>query len=78
MPDVRNLVLSQAMKELQAATDSAELNIRMIDSRNGQEVINQTNWTVCAQSPSAGGTISPKTKRVNLYVKRFNQRSCWS
>ncbi|WP_370332364.1 PASTA domain-containing protein [Mycolicibacterium hippocampi] len=78
MPNVRNMVLQQALKSLDEATNSAELNLLLIDSRNGQQVINQTNWLVCAQSPSAGGNISQRTKRVNLYVKRFNQTSCFS
>ncbi|MDZ4269336.1 MAG: PASTA domain-containing protein [Mycobacterium sp.] len=76
MPNVRNMVLSQAVKAVREVTGSAEIDLRMIDLKNGQEVINQSNWAVCSQSPSAGGQISQKTMRVVLYVKRFNQRTC--
>lgn len=78
MPDVRNMVLSQATKAIREVTGPAELDFRLVDSRNGQDVFNQSNWTVCFQSPSADGEISQTTMRVYLYVKRFNQSSCWS
>ena len=77
MPDVKELVLQKAVKAVEDATGGAELDMRLIDTRNGQEVMNQTNWTVCQQNPRAGKAISQKTKRVYLYVKRFNQKSCW-
>ncbi|WP_159232305.1 hypothetical protein [Mycolicibacterium vanbaalenii] len=76
MPNVRNMVLSQAMKAIRDVTGPAELNLSVLDRKNGQAVINQSNWEVCAQGPSAGNQISQKTKRVILYVKRFNQRTC--
>lgn len=76
MPDVRNMVLQQAIKEVRETTGGAELDLRTVDLKNGQEVINETNWEVCFQSPAAGKTISQKSKRVNLYVKRFNQQGC--
>lgn len=76
MPNVRNMVLKQALEAIGEVTGSAELKLRIKDPRNGQEVHNETNWAVCAQSPRAGSKISQKTKRVNLYVKRFNHRGC--
>lgn len=76
MPDVRAMVLQQAVNAVFDATGPAELDLRFVDSRAGQQVINQTNWSVCAQSPGAGGTISQTSRRVILYVKRFNQRYC--
>ena len=76
MPNVRNLVLSQAVKAVRDVTGQAEIDLRMVDRKNGQAVINQSNWEVCAQSPAAGRAISQSTKRVFLYVKRFNQRTC--
>lgn len=76
MPDVRNLVLQQAVNAVREVTGPAELDLRLIDRRNGQDVLNLTNWQVCSQSPGAGREISQKTKRVILYVKRFNQRGC--
>lgn len=78
MPDVRGSVLQRAVSAVEQATSSAELDLRLIDSRNGQEVINKSNWVVCYERPAAGSKISQKTKRVYLYVKRFNQESCWS
>lgn len=78
MPNVTDLVLSKAVKAVEEVTGSAELNLRVIDRRNGQDVHNQTNWEVCYQTPRPGQPISQKSKRVALYVKRFNQKSCWS
>jgi len=78
MPEVRNMVLQQAIKEIREVTGSAQLDLSVEDRRNGQEVHNQTNWLVCAQSPRAGGVISQKSKRVLLLVKRFNQQRCTS
>ncbi|MGB0971842.1 MAG: hypothetical protein ACPGVG_12910 [Mycobacterium sp.] len=77
MPDVRGDVLKRAMNTVQEVTP-AKLDIRLIDRRNGQDVHNQTNWSVCSQSPGPGRAINQKTKRVYLYVKRFKQKSCWS
>lgn len=76
MPNVRNMVLSQAVKSVRDVTGSAEIDLRTIDLKNGQDVINQSNWAVCSQSPGPGRQISQKTMRVVLYVKRFNQTSC--
>lgn len=78
MPDVTSMVLKRAVNEVSEATGSAELDLRLIDNRNGQDIVNQANWSVCAQNPAAGKAISQKTKRVILYVKRFNQQRCWS
>ena len=78
MPNVKNMVLKQALKAVREVTGPAELNLRLVDARNGQDVHNETNWQVCFQSPAAGKVISQKSKRVALYVKRFNQRSCWT
>lgn len=78
MPDVRNMVLAKAVKEVRKVTGSAELDLRIFDRRNGQDVHNQTNWVVCHQAPPSGEPISQKNKKVFLYVKRFNQKSCWS
>lgn len=90
MPDVQKMVLRVAVKEVQEVTGSAEysecatpcpqqgLNFRFLDTRSGQDVHNLATWMVCYQSPLPGKGISQKTKRVVLYVKRFNQQSCWS
>lgn len=76
MPNVRNMVLQQAVKAIREVTGPAELDLRVLDKRNGQQVMNQTNWEVCAQGPSAGNEISQKSRRIVLYVKRFNQKTC--
>ena len=78
MPNVKDMVLKQALKAVHEVTGAAELNLRLFDMRNSQEVLNETNWVVCAQSPAAGKEISQKTKRVALYLRRFNQRTCWT
>ncbi|MGD9622804.1 MAG: hypothetical protein AB7G47_21910 [Mycolicibacterium sp.] len=78
MPNVRDMLLSQAVKAVGEATGSAALDIRFVDYVNGQEVHNENYWLVCAQNPAADKPISQKTKRVVFYVKRFNQKGCWS
>ncbi len=80
MPNVKDMVLQRAVKAVREAAGPAELNLNLEDARNGQTVHNQTNWVVCYQTPRAGKTIPPKTGEVYvyLYVKRFNQSSCWS
>ncbi len=75
MPNVRNMVLKQAIEAVQEATGPG-LKLRIVDRKNGQEVHNETNWEVCAHAPRPGQTISQKTKRVTLLVKRFNHRGC--
>ncbi len=77
MPNVRGEILSKAVKTVRETTGVQGLNFRFIDRRNGQDVHNQTNWVVCYQVPLVGKKISQKSKRVSLYVKRFNQKSCW-
>jgi hypothetical protein len=76
MPELRTMVLQRAVRTLHAATGNAELDLRFINRKDVREVINQQNWEVCAQSPGAGRTISQKTKRVILYVKRPGSRGC--
>lgn len=76
MPNVRNMVLSQALKAVREVTGPAELDLRVRDLRNGQAVINESNWAVCSQGPAAGNQISQTKKTVILNVRRFNQRSC--
>ncbi|WNG88945.1 hypothetical protein C6A87_006990 [Mycobacterium sp. ITM-2016-00317] len=76
MPEVRTMVLQRAVRTLHAATSNAELDLRFVNRKDVREVINQQNWEVCAQSPSAGRAISQKTMRVILYVKRPGSRGC--
>lgn len=76
MPNVRGMVLSQALKAVRGAAGGAELNFNVVDLKNGQDVHNETNWQVCSQSPREGRAISQKTKKVSLAVKRFNHKGC--
>ena len=76
MPNVRGEILKRAIKTVQETTGVPGLKLKFVDLKNGQDVHNKTNWVVCWQSPRAGKLISQKSKRVNLYVKRFNQKSC--
>ncbi|MGB0876728.1 MAG: hypothetical protein ACPGXI_06655 [Mycobacterium sp.] len=76
MPNVRQTVLKAAIKAVKEVAGPAELKLRIVDLKNGQDVMNESNWLVCAQFPRPGETISQKTKRVSLYVKRFNQKRC--
>ena len=77
MPNVVGMVLKGAVKDIQEVTGPVELDLKLIDRRNGQDVHNKANWVVCSQRPYADKPISQKSKRVILYVKRFNQKSCW-
>ncbi|MCG7580095.1 hypothetical protein [Mycolicibacterium sp. OfavD-34-C] len=76
MPNVRGEILQRAIKSVQDVAGDVELDLRILNRLNAQEVINYTNWEVCAHGPSAGSEISKKTKRVNLYVRRPNTRGC--
>lgn len=76
MPDVRGAILSRAVKDVSAIAAPTELDFRFQDSKGVREVINLSNWTVCATSPSRGSRINPKTKRVIMAVKRSNDPTC--
>lgn len=76
MPDVRQMILQQAVDEVADIAAPTELNFVFQDTKGPREVINLTNWTVCATAPSRGSRISPKTKRVIFAVKRAADDSC--
>ncbi|MGE2836593.1 hypothetical protein [Mycobacterium sp. SMC-4] len=76
MPDVRGLILQRAVKDVAAVAAPVELDFRFQDSKGVREVINLSNWTVCATSPSRGSRINPKTKRVIMAVKRAADDTC--
>ncbi|GJF14900.1 hypothetical protein NGTWS1803_28610 [Mycolicibacterium cyprinidarum] len=78
MPNVKGMVLQKAMQAVSQVAAPTELKFKMLDNRNVQDILNYTNWSVCYTWPVAGKPISQKTKAVSLYVKRFNQKSCWS
>lgn len=76
MPDVRQMILQRAVDTVAAVAAPAELDYYFQDTKGPREVINLTNWTVCATSPSRGGRINPKTKRVIFAVKRAADDTC--
>lgn len=76
MPDVKDMVLQQAVNAIYDVTGPADLEFDVIDEKNGQDVINQTNWTVCDQYPRAGLELA-QGSTVTFYVKRFNQQNCF-
>ena len=75
MPDVRGEVLANAVKDVQAVTGDVELDLRFLPRSVNQEVLNLTNWAVCATSPTRGADISQKSRRVLFSVRRLNE-SC--
>ncbi|MBX7435255.1 hypothetical protein JDV09_24605 [Mycobacterium sp. Y57] len=76
MPDVRTETLSRAINSVLDVTGDVDLDLRILNRKNTQQVINYTNWEVCAQSPRGGSEISQKTMRVILAVRRPGTRGC--
>lgn len=77
MPDVKGMVLANAIDEVLTVTGGAELNIVTDDTKGTREQINMTYWVVCWQSPKAGVAISQKSKYVGLGVKRLSDENCY-
>ena len=61
MPDVRGMNLAAAEKAFAEATEGSGVALTPVNLSGPGEVINFTNWTVCSQSPRAGGTIRAKS-----------------
>ena len=76
MPDVRGEILQRAINSVLDVTGDVDLDVELRNRKNAQEVINYTNWEVCAQSPRGGQIIPKKTKRVVLLVRRPNTTGC--
>lgn len=76
MPDVRGEILQRAINSVLDVTGDVDLKLQIRNRLSAQEVINYTNWEVCAQSPRGGEEISPKSKRVVLVVRRPNTSGC--
>ncbi len=76
MPDVRNTILQRAINSVLDVTGDVDLDLRIQNRKNTQDVINYTNWEVCSQSPRAGSEISQKTMRVVLAVRRPGTKGC--
>ncbi|WP_422741856.1 PASTA domain-containing protein [Mycobacterium sp. WMMD1722] len=62
MPELRGMTLAAAQAVYTKATDSSGPSPSVINYFNNSEVINFSNWIVCRQSPSAGTTITAKSK----------------
>jgi beta-lactam-binding protein with PASTA domain len=62
MPDIKGANLAAAVASFDAATEGSGLTLNFVNRSGPGEVINLTNWTVCAQSPAAGSTLSKKSK----------------
>lgn len=76
MPDVRGEILQRAINSVLDVTGDVDLDLELRNRKNAQEVINYTNWEVCAQAPRGGQNISQKAKRVILVVRRPMTRGC--
>ncbi|BBY17610.1 hypothetical protein MLIT_32020 [Mycolicibacterium litorale] len=61
MPDIRGMNLAAAEKAFTAATEGSGLKLTPVNLSGPGEVLNLTNWTVCSQSPKAGGTLRAKS-----------------
>ncbi|MFS0898778.1 PASTA domain-containing protein [Mycolicibacterium litorale] len=62
MPDIRGMNLAAAQKAFNEATEGSGVKLTPVNLSGPGEVINLTNWTVCSQSPRAGGTIRAKSQ----------------
>lgn len=62
MPDVKGSNLAAAVDAFNSATEGSGLKLTFVNRTGPSEVINLTNWTVCGQSPSAGATLTKKSK----------------
>ncbi|WP_425003624.1 hypothetical protein [Mycolicibacterium sp. S3B2] len=76
MPDVRGEILQRAVDSVLDVTGHVDLDLEVRNRLSAQEVINYTNWEVCAQAPRGGQNISQKAKRVILVVRRPNATGC--
>ena len=76
MPDVRGEILQRAINSVLSVTGDVDLDLELRNRKDAREVINYTNWEVCAQAPRGGQNISQKAKRVILVVRRPNPSGC--
>jgi hypothetical protein len=72
MPDLEDANLAAAVSSFSSATEGSGLTLRFANRSGPGEVINLTNWTVCAQSPAAGTTLTAKSRPI-VGVNRPNQ-----
>ncbi|BCI51747.1 hypothetical protein NIIDNTM18_10250 [Mycolicibacterium litorale] len=71
MPDVEGAILQEAHDTILSTTGGAVVPQTSTADGTPYEQINLTNWVVCSQSPSAGGTITVD-EPPQLEVARFN------
>ena len=76
MPDVRGETLQRAIDSVLSVTGDVDLDLDIRNRKDARQVINYTNWEVCAQAPRGGESISQKTKRVILVVRRPMTSGC--
>lgn len=76
MPDVRAMTLDNAIDSVMEVVGDVELDLRIQNRKDVRQVLNYTNWEVCAQSPRGGGEISQETRRVYLVVRRPQSSGC--
>ncbi|WP_283612633.1 hypothetical protein [Mycolicibacterium poriferae] len=76
MPDVRSMTLQRAIDSVLSVTGDVDLDLDIRNRKDVRQVINYTNWEVCAQAPRGGQNISKKAKRVILVVRRPMTRGC--
>ena len=76
MPDVRGEILDRAIDSVLSVTGDVDLDLEIRNRKDVREVINYTNWEVCAQAPRGGQNISKKAMRVILVVRRPMTRGC--
>lgn len=79
MPDLIGANLQQAIDTVTELTAPVELPISTSDSKGRRKQLNNSNWTVCWQSPKAGVEFTPKTaKYIAFAVKRASDDTCWN
>lgn len=72
MPDIDGANLAAAVASFNSATEGSGLTLRLRNDYGPGEVVNLNYWTVCGQSPSAGSTLTSKSRPI-VAVSRPNQ-----
>ena len=75
MPDLKDEILFQAEADVEGVVDAMPVTFKA-QAPNHESVFNLEDWVVCGESPSAGSTLSQKTKSVTLKVERPGGEAC--
>ena len=75
MPDLKDELLIHAEADVEGVVDQLPLTFKTV-AVNHEAVYNLEDWVVCGESPSAGSSLSQKTKSVTLKVQRPGAESC--